>query len=288
MKRIINAIEHLFNPVIEREEENPLNQVDLCFVIDTTASMSPFILEAQRQLLDTISALGAKSGIDLKVGLVEYRDHPPQDNSFVTRINPLTSDIKGMQKVINKLRADGGGDAPEAVYDGIEAACKHMKWRDHSCRFTLLVGDAPPHGFKPREQETDTGRRRRTAVYGDSWESGCPCGLTAHSVSASAEIERITINALCMSNCAVTAEAFNEIAIGTGGYSAPVKNAKDVVGKILEMLEGEFRNLQFDAQVLETVKRFEEFDLGVIAEAIGCPRLQAASSIARLGRRGFF
>jgi hypothetical protein len=252
---------------------NDLNQVDICFVVDTTGSMGSFIQAAQRQLLDTINLLSADSGIDLLVGLVEYRDHPPQENSFVTRTHPLSANMKAMQKIINGLKADGGGDAPEAVYDGIHAACKQIKWRSHSSRFILLVGDSPPHGFKSN--------------YGDTWPNGCPCGLTEQSVAAAAEIERITVHALCMGNNTTAQAAFDLIAIGTGGYCAPANNANDVLGKMKEMLAAEFRDLQFDAKVLEAAQKLEQLDVSEIAGIIGCPRLQAAASIARLGKRGF-
>src|ERR1044071_5396679 len=111
------------------------------------------------------AGLGADRVIVLFVGFVEYRDHPPQEKTFVTRVNPLTSDIKRMQKAINSLKADGGGDAPEAVYDGVFAACKQIEWRPFSCRFTLLVGDAPPHGYKPPEDERGG---KRLVNYGDT------------------------------------------------------------------------------------------------------------------------
>jgi hypothetical protein len=107
--------------------------------------MGSFIQTAQRQLLDAISVLSADKSIDLQIGLVEYRvseafrrNRPPQDNTFITRVYPLTTDMLEMQVVINKLHADGGGDAPEAVYDGVRDACKQMQWRKHSCRFILV------------------------------------------------------------------------------------------------------------------------------------------------------
>src|SRR4051794_19759306 len=114
-----------------------LNQVDLCFVIDTTGSMGPFLAEAKRQLLATLRQLRAEAGVDLRVGLVEYRDHPPEERTFAARGYELTADLDRMQKVINGLKADGGGDAPEAVYDGIERACAWLQWRAHSSRFLL-------------------------------------------------------------------------------------------------------------------------------------------------------
>jgi hypothetical protein len=265
-----------------------LNHVDICFVVDTTGSMGQFIAAAQQHLLDTIGTLQANSGIDLQLGLVEYRDHPPEDRSFVTRIYPLTPDLKRTQKAINRLKAHGGGDAPEAVYDGVHAACTQMKWRTHSCRFVLLVGDAPPHGPLAHLQEIESRtERRRHGDYGDKWAAGCPCGLTVHSVTAGAENHRATIHALCMSNERLTLNAFTEIALGTGGQCASATEANAVVGKITEVLTAEFSDLEFDRGVLEIVPRLGNLDVSQIADALGCPRLQAASSIARLGKRGF-
>jgi hypothetical protein len=265
-----------------------LNHVDLCFVIDTTGSMGPFIQAAQQQLLDTMDRLRAESDVDLQVGLVEFRDHPPQDTSFVTRAYPLTTDFKKMQKVINGLKADGGGDGPEAVYDGVDAACGLMKWREHSCRFVLLVGDSPPHGFRTQPQEEPPARgRRRRVDHEDGFPAGCPCGLTAQSVTAKAENQRVTVHALCMGDDPITVESFTEIAIGTGGQCASARNAQEIVGKIIEMLTAEFRDLQFDAQVLTTAQRMKQLDIAAIADALRCPRLQAAAAVARLGRRGF-
>ncbi len=63
---------------------NALNHVDLCFVVDTTGSMGSFIQAAKQQLLDTMRLLSADSNIDLQVGLVEYRDHPPPESRGAT------------------------------------------------------------------------------------------------------------------------------------------------------------------------------------------------------------
>lgn len=257
-----------------------LNQVDLCFVVDTTGSMGSFIRAAQQQLLATIAMLGADSQLDLRVGLIEYRDHPPQESSFVTRAHAFTSRLDDMQTSINKLKAEGGGDAPEAVYDGIKAACE-LKWREHSSRFLLLVGDAPPHGFKAASAEA------KKENIADIWAEGCPCGLTAHSVTALAEKQRITVHALCMSNSRVTSEAFQEISVNTGGLCASVSKAEAVLAKIKEMLAADFGNLQFDREILGAIEKLADFDISVVAETVGCARLQAAAAVARLGRRGF-
>ncbi|HIK13556.1 MAG TPA: VWA domain-containing protein [Oscillatoriaceae cyanobacterium M33_DOE_052] len=264
-----------------------LNHVDLCFVVDTTGSMGAFIHTAQQQLLHTIGLLSADSSIDLKIGLVEYRDHPPQDPSFVTRLYQLTANLKEMQKAINKLTADGGGDGPEAVYRGVHDACEQMKWRPHSCRFILLVGDAPPHGFSAWLREMAPTERLGGGNHGDAWPDGCPSGLNVQSVTGVAENQRVTVHALCMGGDLLAMRAFSAIASGTGGQAANAANAKDVISQMVAMLGNEFRDLAFDKQVLEAVLHLGTPDSGSVAETLAIPRLQAAAAIARLGKRGF-
>jgi von Willebrand factor type A domain len=263
-----------------------LNQVDICFVVDTTGSMSSFINAAKKHLLKMISTLGSIAGLDWQVGLVEYRDHPPQDNSFVKRAYQLTSDLKKMEGTINKLAADGGGDAPEAVYDGLQAACKEMNWRKHSCRFVILVGDAPPHGFELVERKDDN-TYVASKNTGDHWPNGCPCGLTGKSVAALAEEQRITLYAISMASCKFTLEAFAEVANCTGGQCSQSKNADDVLKQINTLLDNEFKNILFDGLVLDLVKNQPEITAQEVSDRLACPRLQAVASLARLGRRGF-
>jgi hypothetical protein len=260
--------------------QNPLNAVDLCFVIDSTGSMQPFIEAARRQLIDTMEELSARSSVDLYVGLVEFRDHPPQESSFVTRVNQLTDDLKKMQKIINRLKANGGGDAPEAVYDGVFDACTRIQWRPFSSRFLLLIGDAPPHGAGGRLDS-------RHRIGADAEPNKCQCGLTADSVTAAAENNRVTIHALAMPHSRVTVESFAGLARGTGGHFALATAAHDVVEKIIQVIDTEFRNIEFDERVLKAVRELKSIDVNATADGQSCSRLEAASSIARLGRRGF-
>ena len=258
---------------------NQLNQVDLCFVVDTTGSMGGFIQAAKTQLLATMERLTAESKVDLQVGLVEYRDHPPQDTSFVTRIYPLTKDLNLMQKHINQLEANGGGDHPEAVYDGVVEAVRKMYWRDRSLRFILLVGDAPPHGFQLPKDYTG---------FTHTDESRYPNKLTVQAVTAAAEKARVTVLALGMGGDRSMQQSFTALALGTGGEFASVSNVYLVIEKIASLLSKEFQNLEFDQQVLQWIRGHSTYDSGILAEVLNQPRFQVAKSISRLGKRGFF
>jgi hypothetical protein len=57
-----------------------LNEFDLAFVVDTTGSMGGLIAAAQRQMTEMIDALATAAAVDMRLGIVEYRDHPPQDS----------------------------------------------------------------------------------------------------------------------------------------------------------------------------------------------------------------
>lgn len=258
---------------------NQLNQVDLCFVVDTTGSMGGFIQAAKTQLLATMERLTAESKVNLQVGLVEYRDHPPQDTSFVTRIYPLTHDLNLMQKHINKLQAQGGGDYPEAVYDGVVEAVRKMYWRDRSLRFILLVGDAPPHGFQLPKDYTG---------FIHTEESRYPNSLTVQAVTAAAEKARVTVLALGMGGDHSMQQSFTALALGTGGEFASVSNVYLVIEKIASLLSKEFQNLEFDQQVLQWIRGHSTYDSGALAEVLNQSRFQVAQSISRLGKRGFF
>lgn len=47
--------------------------------------------------------------------MIAYRDHPPQDHTYVTKTTPLNPDIQVTKDALAKLYASGGGDGPEAV-----------------------------------------------------------------------------------------------------------------------------------------------------------------------------
>lgn len=77
--------------------------------------------------------------------MIAYRDHPPQDVSYITKQLPFTSDIGQVKDFLKTLYASGGGDGPEAVTAAMKEALE-LDWRENASRITLLIADAPPHG----------------------------------------------------------------------------------------------------------------------------------------------
>jgi len=122
---------------------------------DSTGSQQPYIDKARSdisQICTTLSLTG-----DLRVGLVAFRDHPPQD-TLVTEVTPLTADISSIASKLNALRATGGGDGPECQCDALSDALT-ADWRDEATKIAVLVTDSPPHGI---------------GEAGDGFPGGCP------------------------------------------------------------------------------------------------------------------
>ena len=51
----------------------------------------------------------SKEKADVRLALVEYRDHPPEDQTFVTRVNDFTSSVRSMKQWLDQCSASGGG-----------------------------------------------------------------------------------------------------------------------------------------------------------------------------------
>ncbi|KAI9510603.1 elongation factor-2 kinase [Russula earlei] len=110
--------------------EHDRKMLDLVFVQDCTGSQGSYISSATKNIqliCDNICQSGKlQAREDLRVGLVAYRDHPPQDHTYVTRNFGFSSDIDKVHRDLSSLYASGGGDGPEAMI--------------------VLIADAPPHG----------------------------------------------------------------------------------------------------------------------------------------------
>lgn len=122
---------------------------DILFLQDTTGSQGPYINSAKKAIRDICNKISASADIKkelIRFGLIAFRDHPPQDMSYVTRNFGFTDNISIMQTNLNRLSALGGGDGPEAQTAALAAALD-MEWIDNAVKMVVLITDAPPHGI---------------------------------------------------------------------------------------------------------------------------------------------
>jgi hypothetical protein len=248
--------------------------MDLAFVVDTTGSMGPFIDRARAHMTAMLRALtdDVLIPVSLYVGVVEYRDHPPEERSFVFRVHRLNGSLKRVQKTIDRLAPRGGGDAPEAVCDGLCAASGRLKWRRYSRRVAVLIGDAPPHGHWGGR-----GGRR------DRFRHGCPAGLTLEGTTAMMEEIGVVLHALGLTRA--VREPFSKLARYTGGQYFGARRGADAIEAIRTLLTGEFSDLEFDRTVRSFCANNRGWTVDEICEGLQSPRGQVSSSLSRLGRR---
>jgi len=120
------------------------NIVDIAFVVDATGSMSDEIEYLKAELLDIMQKAGKKhTDLIFNLGSVFYRDY---GDAYLTKISDLTTKLDSSVNFIKQQYAGGGGDFPEAVEAGLDAAINNMKWSEKAiAKMLFLVLDAPPH-----------------------------------------------------------------------------------------------------------------------------------------------
>lgn len=120
-------------------------RIEVVFVLDTTGSMSGLLDGAKQKIWAIANRLASgQPRPDLRVGLVAYRD---RGDAYVTRKFDFTGDMDAVYAELLAYQADGGGDHPEHVGQGLSDALNTMQWSggDKVLRLVFLVGDAPPH-----------------------------------------------------------------------------------------------------------------------------------------------
>ena len=115
--------------------------IDLVLVIDTTDSMQSVLEDVKREVRGFIGDLQQMVPAS-RVAVVAYRD---KGDEYVTKWVDFSFHTDKVQNFVAALRADGGGDYPEAVKAGIQAAVKELSWRKTARRILILVGGSPPH-----------------------------------------------------------------------------------------------------------------------------------------------
>ncbi|MFH1073253.1 MAG: vWA domain-containing protein [Nanoarchaeota archaeon] len=184
-------------------------RIDIVFVVDSTGSMADEIRSVKTHLVDLVETIQKGSPRpDIRIGLVSYRDFPPEERKYATQEYDLTHDTQTMLEHIRNLEARGGGDLPEAVATGLDIAIKKMAWDRSAKKIIFLVGDAAPHG----EGSTDV-----------SFQQGTPDGLNYRDEIEKAQDKDIIIYTISGSGIdEIGISIWKEIAEQTGGAYEPL------------------------------------------------------------------
>ena len=125
------------------------SSLDIAFLVDCTGSMGSYIAETKKDIEHIVTSIKETFENKVQVAFVGYRDH--SDGHKRIECLQFTEDIAAFRAFVGGITADGGGDTPEDVLGGIEAAA-NLGWSSKN-KVLFHVGDAPQHG--PRFHNLD-------------------------------------------------------------------------------------------------------------------------------------
>jgi len=227
----------------DAEKKTGLPQLDLVFTMDCTGSMGSYIQAAKKNIEAIASKLVQSEGYDLRFSLIAYRDHPPQDQTYVTKCFAFTSDVEQMKRDLSKLSAQGGGDGPEAVAAGLKKTLD-SQWRPDSTKVCVLIADAPPHGL---------------GEPGDGFPNGAPDGVDPFEVLTQMSMKGICIYSVgcepALSGYQYAKDFFVAAAQKTNGQAVSLRSAAALADVIMGGAIEEMDLQQLADEVVEEVKQ---------------------------------
>ena len=139
-KKDIKKIKNILSDKVTNSKD-----FDVLYVVDATASMSPYIIAAKEETKN-ISAELRKIYPDMmfKYGYVFYRD-PIDSKSDIHEFIDLTDDVNSLPEKIGKIQAKGGGDLPEDWVGAYKIVNEKISWRNGN-KVIIHLADAGAHG----------------------------------------------------------------------------------------------------------------------------------------------
>lgn len=140
--------------VTNTQTARTLRRADVVFVLDCTGTMKT-ILRAVTSAITEVVDLYSKSKVQIRLGLVEYRDTTQEADAHLNRMHfhtfagnsNFTRDIDDYIATLKNLKAEGGGPLPESTYDALAHACNEGDWDQKADKILVLFSDAIPYRF---------------------------------------------------------------------------------------------------------------------------------------------
>ncbi len=121
-------------------------KADIYLLADTTTSMTPVLDSVKANVAALVDALVNTPGVDLRVGVGNYRDFPFDPKPFDHQVSP-TTDAGALVAAINTWIATGGGDGSEGQFYALHqiATDPAIGFRPDAKRIVVWFGDSPAH-----------------------------------------------------------------------------------------------------------------------------------------------
>lgn len=115
--------------------------LDIVLCFDSTGSMQGEIDQVKAQI-ERIGQVLLRLIPKTRLSVCTYRD---RGDDYVAKGLPLTSSIQDVSSFLKTIHASGGGDAPEAVDEGLFWSITRNPFRPSARKVILIFADAPPH-----------------------------------------------------------------------------------------------------------------------------------------------
>ena len=117
--------------------------IDVCYVLDCTSSMGPYIANAKQTIYDVNQRVKSRyPTATINFSCIAYRDFGDKKQYEQYQLSP---DLNAFKTFIGGLRAEGGGDSCEDVAGGLHHCVNWIQWKN-PVRLCILIADCPCHG----------------------------------------------------------------------------------------------------------------------------------------------
>jgi len=129
--------------ILDAESATKPVRLDVHFLIDATGSMSDEIAQLKENMIAVSEQIETlPSSPNVRFGMTIYRD---RGDLFVSRTLDFTPDVSAFTDELAQVHADGGGDYPESLNEGLHNAIHLPEWRgEDTVSLIFLLADAPP------------------------------------------------------------------------------------------------------------------------------------------------
>jgi len=134
--------------------------VDVCFVMDCTGSMAPWINAARDKIIllsQELKYIPARKPPHIRVGFLGYRDIDLGSDRYVPldfMDFSIDSNVQRFQTELAKIKPMGNQDTAEDVTGAMNYVLNRFAWQA-STRLVIHFGDAPCHGSRYHDLSSD-------------------------------------------------------------------------------------------------------------------------------------